>query len=75
VVPEFKLRKFVGPAKVTVVPNKYVLLVGSAMSLKTFASFLDTAANNKTGNLYRFDHAFNMKDVSNKSVRIVLTIE
>ena len=75
VVPKLILRKFVGSAKVTVVPNKYVLIAGSVLSLKNFARFLDTAANNRRGESYRFDHAFSTNDISSNSIFVTLTVE
>jgi hypothetical protein len=65
----------VGSAKVTVVPNKHVLITGSVLSLKLFVTFLDTANNNKRGGAYRFDHAFSSNNISPHSIRVTLTVK
>jgi hypothetical protein len=74
-VPKLIIQKRVGPAKVTVVTNKYVLITGSIPSLKLFQSFLDVAANNRRGESYHFDHTFSNNHVSSDSIRVMLTVE
>ena len=75
VVPKLIIRKLVSTAKVTVVPNKYVLLAGSVSSLKLFANFLDAATNHRHNELFRFDHTFSNNHVSPDSIRLTLMTE
>ena len=74
-VPKLIIRKLIGPAKVTVLPTKCVLISGSVSSLKILASFLDETAKHRHNELLHFDHAFNNSHVSPDSIRVTLRVE